>query len=227
MGLVNLRSYFLCEIFGWFLFFRRFNSRGYYFPSKVFMWQELARANSPIFARIGIFNFFWFCSGKQDVFLLCFLLEIGLLTDHSIASSKNPTDGKENVTLITSGKSRLVGSLNWNLFLRLLARIHGCVRQSGHCCAAPAAAACPALEIPQARACPHAEGGRWRADSWGEGQTPSQMSACGWRVLAAAWVRTSMVHALAGRDLCFSLVMNFCSNFIFLNGTTLSPEFIK
>lgn len=101
MGLVNSRSYFLCEMFGWILFFRRFNIRRYYFPSEVFMWQELARANSPIFARVCIFNFFWFCSGKQAVFLLCFLLEIGLLTDHSIASSKNPADGRENVTLIT------------------------------------------------------------------------------------------------------------------------------
>lgn len=101
MRLVNSRSYFLCEMFGWILFFRRFNIRRYYFPSEVFMWQELARANSPVFARVCIFNFFWFCSGKQALFLLCFLLEIGLLTDHSIASSKNPADGRENVTLIT------------------------------------------------------------------------------------------------------------------------------
>lgn len=36
-----------------------------------------------------------------------------------------------------------------------------------------------------------------------------------------------MVHVLIETDLCFSLVRQFCCNFIFSNGTTLAPEFIR
>lgn len=145
--------------------------------------QELARANNPIFARVDIFNFFWFCSGKQAVFLLCFLLETGLLTDHSIASSKNPTDGKENVTLITSGKNRIMGSLNWNPFLPLLAGIHSC---AGAVWSLPCSPSCSSL--PCTRDAPSqgtSSSSRWemRSQLLGEGQNHCQMSACGWRLL--------------------------------------------
>ena len=68
------RVYFLCEMFGWNLSFKRITIRRYYFPSKLCVWQELARAARPFFARVGISHFCRFCSEKQVVFLLCFLL---------------------------------------------------------------------------------------------------------------------------------------------------------
>lgn len=149
------------------------------------MCKSLQGQNSPIFARVGIFNFFWFRSGKQAVFLLCFLLETGLLTDHSIASSKNPTDGKENVTLITCGKNRIMGSLNWNPLLPLLAGIHSCARAVWSLPCSPSCSSLLCTRAAPSQGTSSSRGWEMRSQLLGkEGQSHSQMSACGWRLLA-------------------------------------------
>lgn len=82
--------------------------------------KSLQRQTNPFLCtRAGIFCFFRFCSEKKAVFLLCFVFLVPgtRAVDRSLdCILRNPADGRENVTLITSEKNRLRRSLNSNFF---------------------------------------------------------------------------------------------------------------
>lgn len=127
---------------------------------------------------------------------------------------KNSTDGRENVTLITSEKNRLVRNLNRNLFLPLLAWIHsraGAV-SSLPCCSC-AAAGCPADEMPQAWLLHSPKGGRYGTGSWGKDRIEPG-SVC-FRMNAAG----------CGMSECISGSCSYWDRFMFLLSQTVLLQF--
>lgn len=114
--------------------------------------------------------------------MLCFLLEIGLLTDHSIASSKNPADGRENVTLITK-KEQTYAKAKLKSFSPIAGRDSQLCQGS---LTLPCSSSCSSLPCrTDAPSQGPSSSRRWemRSRLLGEGQNRSQTSDPRWRLL--------------------------------------------